>query len=42
MFYIEYGLFGLGARTLYEQNQTFARDKTEGKLAANSANLTSP
>jgi hypothetical protein len=34
---IEYGLFRLDARKLHKQNQIFARDKTEGKLAANSA-----
>jgi hypothetical protein len=37
VFCIENGLFGLDTKTLHKQNQIFARDKTEGKLAANSA-----
>lgn len=38
---IEYGIFGLDAKTLHKQNQTFARDKTERKLAANSVTCVS-
>jgi hypothetical protein len=36
MFCIENGLLELDARTLHKQNQIFARNKTEGKLAASS------
>ena len=41
VFCIECGLFGLDARTLRKQNKIFSRDKTEGKLATNSANYIS-